>query len=138
MPDLMVSGLLNGVISAPVVVADANGTGNSYGARRVTRPVVTLTDAATVAVDASLGEVFRLSLGGNRTMGAPTNPEDGQEIELEVTNVGTNTLAWNAAFLFTAGSAPTITASAGKTDIIGFRYRSSDSKWLNTYIKQNL
>ena len=46
-----------------------------------TKPViVTLRDARTVEVDASLGEVFRLTLTGNRTIAAPTNPSEGQRI----------------------------------------------------------
>ncbi len=55
-----------------------------------------------------------------------------------ITALTNGLLAWNAAYLFTAGSAPVITAVNGKTDIIAFRYRSSDQKWLNTYLKQNL
>ena len=44
---------------------------------------VPLTDAATIATDASLvpeGGVCYVTLGGNRTLGAPTNPTAGQEI----------------------------------------------------------
>ena len=38
--------------------------------------VVNLTDATTIAVDASLGNDFRVTLGGNRTVGTPANPAD--------------------------------------------------------------
>ena len=36
--------------------------------------VVGLTDAATIAVDASLGNDFRVTIAGNRTMANPANP----------------------------------------------------------------
>ena len=36
--------------------------------------VVGLTDAATIAVDASLGNDFRVTLAGNRAMANPANP----------------------------------------------------------------
>ena len=45
-----------------------------------TSAAVTLTDAATIATDASLGNLFRVTLGGNRTLGNPTNPVDGQKV----------------------------------------------------------
>lgn len=39
---------------------------------------VALTDAATVTVDMSTGWNFSLALGGNRTLGNPSNTKDGQ------------------------------------------------------------
>lgn len=63
-------------------------------------PFVTLTDAATIAVDASLGTTFVVTLTDNRTMGAPTNPQTGTTISFIVIQDGTGgrTLAWNAAY----------------------------------------
>lgn len=95
--------------------------------------VATLTDAATIAVDASLGNVFRVTLGGNRTLGNPTNPVDGQPMWLEVTQdaTGSRTLAYGTAYSFATGlAAPTLTTTASKTDVLGFRYNSSKAKWL--------
>ena len=45
---------------------------------------VTLTDAATIATDASTGTWFRVTLAGNRTLGNPTNPTDGQMVVWEL------------------------------------------------------
>ena len=39
-----------------------------------------LTDAATIVVDASLGNDFTVTLGGNRILGNPSNPVNGQRI----------------------------------------------------------
>ena len=38
---------------------------------------VTLTDAATIATDANLSNTFTVTLGGNRTLGNPTNMTNG-------------------------------------------------------------
>lgn len=96
-------------------------------------PVVsTLTDAATIATDASLGNVFTVTLGGNRTMGAPTNPTDKQVIHYEITQDGTGsrTLAWNAIFRFTTDIAsPTLSTAAGTLDRVAFRYHAGATKW---------
>lgn len=94
--------------------------------------VAALTDAATIAVDASLGNVFRVTLGGNRTLGAPANPVDGQEIDFEITQDGTGsrTLAYNAAYEFsTTLASPTLSTAAGDVDMLTFRYSAVNSKW---------
>lgn len=70
---------------------------------RMAPKTVTLTDAATIALDASKGTSFKVVLGGNRTMGAPTNPSVGQRISIRVVQdgVGGRTLAWNAVWHLT-------------------------------------
>ncbi len=58
---------------------------------------VALTDAATVAVDMSTGFNFSLVLGGNRTLGAPSNEKVGQSGCISVTASGsTRTLDLHA------------------------------------------
>ena len=47
-------------------------------------PPVTLTDAPVIATDASLSNHFRVTLGGNRVLGNPTNPTDGQKVIWEI------------------------------------------------------
>ena len=91
-----------------------------------------LTDATTIAVDASLGDLFTVILGGNRTMGAPTNPVNGQKImfKIEQDGTGSRTLSWNAIFRFSTDiPAPTITTASGDYDYVGFIYNSTDTKW---------
>jgi hypothetical protein len=93
--------------------------------------VVALTDGATINTDAHLGNTFTVTLGGNRTMAAPTNVATGQKIVYRIKQDGTGsrTLTWNAAFRFAGGTAPTLTTTAAKTDYIGFIYNAADSKW---------
>jgi hypothetical protein len=98
----------------------------------VTLPPVTLTDAATIATDASLGNHFRVVLGGNRTLGNPTNPTDGQKVvwELVQDGTGTRTITLGAAFaLGTDISSITLTTTASKRDFLGAVYNSTASKW---------
>jgi hypothetical protein len=87
---------------------------------RVAVAEVPLTDAATIATNAALGNVFRVTLGGNRTLGNPTNMVAGDFMTWRITQDGTGgrTLAFGAAFKWSGGSAPTLTATAGATDVI--------------------
>lgn len=93
-------------------------------------PVV-LTDAANIATDASLGNTFRVTLGGNRNLSAPTNPTDGQKAVWVFIQdgVGGRTLTFDAVFNF--GVFPTLVLSspAGKRDFMGAIYNSANSQW---------
>lgn len=92
-----------------------------------------LMDAATIATDASLGNFAFVTLGGNRTMGAPTNPADGQTLTYVLTQDGTGsrTLAWNAVFVFSTDvPSPTLTTTASKYDVVAFKYSATKVKWL--------
>ena len=98
----------------------------------------TLTDQATVTWDASTQDVCKLTLGGNRTMAAPTNNTTGQFISILVIQDGTGsrTLTWNAVFEFAADTAPTLTTTASLGDVFVFRYNGS--KWLEVGRNQAL
>lgn len=98
--------------------------------------VATLTDGANIATNAANGNYFTVTLGGNRTIDAPTNPTDGQIItyELKQDGTGSRTITWASganAFSFGAGVAPTLSTTAAKVDLISFRYSTTVGKWLN-------
>jgi hypothetical protein len=100
----------------------------------VSPKVSQLTDAATIAVNAALGNDFYVTLGGNRTVGAPSNPADGQTIRFEIIQdgTGTRTLTWTSGaggYTFGSGTAPTLSTAAGATDLAAFRYSSRAGKW---------
>jgi guanyl-specific ribonuclease Sa len=62
----------------------------------------------------------------NTTFSAPSNATEGAIISIEIAQGGTaRTIAWNTVFEFAASTAPTITATASKTDIMTFRYNGS-------------
>jgi hypothetical protein len=113
----------------------ASGHTHTPPARVVNAPVA-LTDAATIATDAALGNNFRVTLGGNRTLGAPTNPADGQRCTWLFTQDGTGgrtiTLASGAGG-FAFGSDVTafaLSAGPGKADMLGAEYHASRDRWL--------
>jgi hypothetical protein len=93
--------------------------------------VYPLIDAATIAVDAELGDIFPVTLGGNRAFGAPTHPSPGKRITFRIKQDGTGSRVptWNAVYRFPGGTAPTLTTTANRTDYVHFMYNSTDSKW---------
>ena len=91
--------------------------------------VVALTDGATIAVDLSLGNNFSVTLGGNRTLGDPSNVTAGQSGVIVVTQDGTGsrTLAYaGSKYKFAGGTAPTLTAGAGgAVDVLAYYCESA-------------
>jgi hypothetical protein len=87
----------------------------------------TLTDGATVTWNASTQQVAKLTLGGNRTLSAPTNGVTGQFISIAVIQDGTGsrTLTWNSVYEFTGDTAPTLTTTINKADVFVFRYNGT-------------
>lgn len=86
--------------------------------------IATLTDAATVAVDLASKD-FKLVLGGNRTLGFPTNfPNSAQDgcITILQDSTGSRTLAYAWCYQF-QGSAPVL--STGKYTIDQLYYRTN-------------
>jgi hypothetical protein len=98
---------------------------------------VTLTDAATIATDASLSNTFTVTLGGNRTLGNPTNMANGAIYNWRVKQDGTGsrTLAYGSKFKWPGGTAPTLTTTASATDFISGQYWSDTDTILCTYLK---
>jgi len=88
---------------------------------------VALTDAATVAVDMALGNYYTLTLGGNHTLGAPTNQVAGQSGVIVITQDGTgsHTLAYDAAWKFPGGTAPRLTTAANAVDVLVYYVESA-------------
>ena len=91
--------------------------------------VTGLTDAATIAVDMSTGINFSVTLGGNRTLGAPSNTKVGQTGAFRVTQDGTGsrTLAYNSVYKFAGGTPCVLTTTAAAHDyLFYFVFTSSE------------
>ncbi len=113
------------------VDAKANRAGDTFTGA-VIPSVVTLTDAATIAVNATLGNQFTVTLGGNRTLGNPTGAVNGQLLlfVLRQDSSGGRTLALDTKFRFgTDITSITISTAINKTDYLLVRYHSSDDKF---------
>jgi len=82
----------------------------------------TLTDAATISWNLQTQQTAKVTLGGNRTLGAPTNMVDGFTYILRVIQDGTGsrTLAYNAVFKWPGGATPTLSTAANAIDILTF------------------
>jgi hypothetical protein len=104
----------------------ALATVNTF-AKAVRGSIVALTDAATVAVDASLGNYFSVTLGGNRTLGNPSNLVAGQGGSIIITQDGTGsrTLAYSSNWKFAGGTAPVLTTTAAAVDRLDYLVVSS-------------
>ena len=98
----------------------------------------TLTDEATISWDASTSPVAKVTLAGNRTLGAASNGQAGQFVSLLVIQDGTGsrTLTWNAVYEFASDTAPTLTTTASQGDLFVFRYNGT--KWLEVGRNLNL
>jgi hypothetical protein len=102
-------------------------------ASAVAQTVVALSDGATPALDASLGNVFSLTAAGNRTIGIPTNPVAGKKIVImHLASGGARTLSLNSGtggFRFGEDIASLSSTTSGKTDYIGAIYNATANKW---------
>ena len=96
--------------------------------------IVTLTDGASIAVIATAGNVMTVTLGGNRTLEAPSAAIDGQVITLFVVQDGSgnHTLAWHADYQFAGGVAPTLSTGINDVDVFTMVYKSASTKWYVT------
>jgi hypothetical protein len=89
---------------------------------------VSLTDATTIAVDMSTFINATVTLGGNRTLGNPTNTKNGQTGAIEILQdaTGSRTLAFASNWKFQGGTAPTLSTAANARDML-FYYVDSSS-----------
>ena len=96
----------------------------------------------TASMDCSLGDMFTLTLvSGSNTHLDATNIQRGQTISLKVLQPSTatdsyGTMTFDSEFAFAGGTAPTITAASGSTDILTFQ--SYDATTLFGTAVQNL
>ena len=94
-------------------------------------PVV-LKDASSIAVDATMGSHFYVTLGGNRTLANPIGAADGQHFIFEIIQdgSGSRTLTLDTKFAFgTTLASITLSTTAGLRDFIGVIYRKSTDKF---------
>ena len=103
---------------------------------RITQVALT-SSSNSVAWDAAAAANAYHVTTENTTFAAPSNAVEGAIITLELAQGGTaRTVAWNTVFEFAASTAPTVTATANKTDIFSFRYNGS--VWQEIGRTQNL
>ena len=119
------------VSAADVRFVTASVASSITAAKTFTAPVIgnvtSLTDAASIAIDMGVGNNFAFTLAGNRTLEAPTNATPGQTGYIYITQDGTGsrTLAFNNAYIFVSGTAPTISTDAGAKDLLVYNVKEA-------------
>ena len=111
-----------GIVSASeVVVSTVQVKANSYGT------LVTLTDAASISIAMNTSDKFIVTLGGNRTLAAPTGlqPTQAGSILVVQDGTGSRTLSFNSVWKFPSGTAPTFSTSINSVDRIEYEVYTS-------------
>jgi len=128
---LDISGAIDVDGVANLDVTDIDGTLNVAGvataqvSANINQVALTSSSNAVAWDAAAAANAFHVTTE-NTTLSAPSNPVEGAIISLEIAQGGTpRTFAFNTVFEFAASTAPTITATASKTDILAFRYNGS-------------
>jgi len=94
----------------------------------VRQGLAAITDATSIVMNMASQNQFTITLGGNRTLAAPTNPTAGQtgHIYLIQDGTGSRTLSYNSVFKFAGGSDPVLSTAANAVDLLVFSIRDTD------------
>lgn len=94
----------------------------------VHQPITAITDATSIVMNMATNNQFTITLGGNRTLAAPTNLTAGQtgHIYFIQDGTGSRTLSYNSVFQFAGGSDPVLTTGANAVDLLVFSVRATD------------
>ena len=118
----------NGTISGNGVTTGTStftGVATASTSANITQVALTSSSNAVAWDAAAAANAYHLTTE-NTTFSAPSNAVEGAIISVEIAQGGTaRTVAWNTVFEFAASTAPTVTATASKTDIFAFRYNGS-------------
>lgn len=83
----------------------------------------TATDGTTVTFDFSKTQNWQVTLGGSRTF-AFQGAKSGDRVRVKVKQdaTGSRTVTWPSTVIWAGGSAPTLTTTASRTDIVEFEF----------------
>ncbi len=114
----LVGGITNGAWTEVIAGVQLNVANTFTKSQNVAS--VAIADSSTVDTDASLGNVFTVTLAGNRTLANPTNLVAGGTYMWIITqgSGGSHTLAYGALFTWPAGLAPVLSTTAAYVDLI--------------------
>ena len=115
------------VIDDSGVVGYTTDTGGGSG-----NGEIEITYSSTINIDASLAKIFHVVLGGNPTIAAPTNAEEGKSIilRLQQDGTGSRTVTWNSIFRFSEDiPEPVLSTDTDVVDQFGFLYNETEEVW---------
>lgn len=134
------TGLTGGTFSSTGTCAVDISTSNDIWARTSSKIIdasqaasslklIPLVDASTIAVDMNTFINASVTLGGNRTLGNPSNISGAEgrcgRIYFTQDSTGTRTLAYSSNWKFAGGSAPTLSTSGGSIDMLVYCVRTT-------------
>lgn len=92
----------------------------TFGATVKTPQTYTPSVSATATLDCSLGDIHRITMPAGDITIALSNITDGQTIQIAITQDGggSRTVTWFSTIRWAGGSAPTLTTTASKRDVI--------------------
>ena len=107
------------------VTTSVQNVGKATFTKQIVATPVTLTDAASIALNLSTGTNFIVSLAGNRTLENPSNAVVGQTGQIYVIQDGTGsrTLAFGDAYNFENSQTPVMSTSANSVDLLVYNVR---------------
>lgn len=118
--------------SATVLWVDVDSVGvrkdatNTFTKAQIGQEVPLPATTGTITLDLATGNNFSGTLTGNSTLANPTNMVAGQSGAIRITNgASPYTLAFGAYWKFPGGVVPSLTASAGAVDVIGYYVESA-------------
>jgi hypothetical protein len=126
-PDVSIADARYSQLAAANTFTNTNSFTSTTTFTQVDSPIVTLTDAASVAVNFNTGNHFLVSLAGNRTLENPTNGKVGQVGHIYIVQDGTGnrTLSYGDMYNFPSGTAPVLTSVSGSVDLLVFSQRAT-------------
>ena len=116
----------------------------TLSAKTLTNPTVTnyvetpysATPTSTITLDLANGTVQIITLGGNVTFTFPTATSGKSFILLlKQDATGSRTVTWPASVKYAGGTAPTITSTASRLDILS--YFADGTNWYGVVVAQN-
>ena len=107
------------------ITASVGSMGKATFTKQVAGTPITLTDAASIALNLTTGTNFIVSLGGNRTLENPSNAAVGQTGQIYVIqdSTGSRTLAFGDAYNFENSQTPVMSTSANSVDLLVYNVR---------------
>lgn len=112
-------------------IANTFASTNTF-VQAVNSPVITLTDGSSISINAAIGNNFGVQIAANRTIPNPTNPSDGQLLNIIVQQdaVGGRTVTWGNLFVWAGGVPPVLSQLASHSNRILALYSAVLGVWL--------
>lgn len=108
-------------VTTQLSVTGNSGFGGTIDTASANLTSQTLSDTATISWNLAAGVVSTITLGGTRTMAAPTNMKVGTYVLHVIQDgAGGRDINWNSVFKWTAAVKPPLTTTAGARDIVTF------------------